>query len=116
MKKSYNVLNTLLNFIGKNKEIDETEKVVLLVNSFFTKEDNKRIPNINKLGIDDIIIDESNSVYIKIRIVLVEAGLIVGRNGTTVKQLGGFISKNLNKKARIFIEKLEVNDYENHTD
>lgn len=108
MKNTYNVLNNLLNFIASNKNITEKEKVEVLVESFFSKEDNKEIPNLNKLKISDIIILESNEEYILIKINLDEPGLLVGKNGKTIKQLGGFLSKTLNKKARIMVKELDL--------
>lgn len=113
MKKSYNVLNMLLNFIGRNKNISETEKVKVLIKSFFTKEDNKEIPDLYKLNITNISVDESNTEYISITIELVEPGLLVGKDGKTIKQLGGFISKIINKKARVFVKESDLFEVEN---
>ena len=104
MKKTYNVLNMLLSYIGKSNKIDEIEKINILIESFFSKDDNKEIPSLHKLNIRDISIVESNEDSISIEIELVEAGLLVGKEGKTIKQLGGFISKNLDKKARIYVK------------
>ena len=115
MKKTYNVLNMLLNFIGKNKTINESEKIKLLVKAFFTKEDNKEIPEYNTLNITDVSIDESDENKVSISIKLLEPGLLVGRNGNTIRQLGGFISKIIDKKTRIYVKDNEFSDYEKNT-
>jgi len=109
MKNTHNVLNMLLTYISKNDNINENEKIDLLVKSFFLKEDNKEIPNLYKLNITNISIIDSTIDSISIEIELVEAGLIVGKDGKTIKQLGGFISKNLNKKSRIYVK--EYSEY-----
>lgn len=104
MKKSYNVISSLLNFIGNNDSISEIEKVKVLVNTFFSKDDNREIPDLNKLRITNIDIEDSTTDAINIKIELGEPGLLVGKDGKTIKQLGGFISKILDKKARIFVQ------------
>lgn len=108
MKKTQNVLNMLLSYISKNTNINETEKVKLLIETFFSKEDNKEIPSLRKLDITNISIDESTDDSISISIELLQAGLLVGKEGKTIKQLGGFISKNLDKKARIYVKQNEL--------
>lgn len=113
INKTYNVLNNLLKFIGKNDAIGENEKVNVLVKTFFTKDDNKEIPNINKLNIAKITVTESDDETIGILIVLGEPGLLVGKDGKTIKQLGGFISKLLDKRARIYVEECNIFENEN---
>jgi ribosomal protein S3 len=108
MNKNYNVLNMLLNYISKSSKIDEKEKVTLLIKTFFSKDDNKEIPNLYKLNITNISIEESTIDTISISIELVEAGLLVGKEGKTIRQLGGFISKNLDKKARIYVKESKL--------
>lgn len=112
MQKTYNVLNMLLNYIGKSDKIDEKEKVTLLIKSFFSKDDNKEIPSLYKLNITNISVIESSIDIILIEIELVEAGLLVGKEGKTIRQLGGFISKNLDKKARIYVKESKLFDLE----
>lgn len=114
MKKTYNVLNMLLSYISKSNKIDEKEKVTLLIKTFFSKEDNKEIPSLYKLNITNISVDESTDDTISISIELVEAGLLVGKEGKTIKQLGGFISKNLDKKARIYVKESNLFELESN--
>lgn len=106
MKNTHNALNMLLNYIGRSESISESEKVRLLINTFFTKDDNREIPHANKLNITNIEINESDNEKIGITIELSEPGLLVGKEGKTIKQLGGFISKKLDKKARIYVKEL----------
>lgn len=108
MKKTQNVLNMLLTYISKNNKIDETEKVKLLIETFFSKDDNKEIPSLRKLEITNISVDESTDDSISISIELFQAGLLVGKEGKTIKQLGGFISKNLDKRARLYVKQNEL--------
>jgi len=105
MKKQQNTINMLLNFIGKSTKIEEKEKVVLLTNAFFSKGDNKEIPSFEALKISSIDISESDEEKLSVTIVLIEAGLLVGKDGNVIKQLGGFLSKKLDKKVRIIVEK-----------
>jgi ribosomal protein S3 len=114
MKNTQNVLNMLLSYISKSNKIDEKEKVTLLIKTFFSKEDNKEIPSLYKLNITKISVDESTNDTISISIELVEAGLLVGKEGKTIKQLGGFISKNLDKKARIYVKESNLFELESN--
>lgn len=112
MNKQHNVINMLLNFIGKSTKIEEKEKIVLLINAFFSKGDGIEIPNLDALKISGIDILETDNEKMGIVIELMEPGLLVGKDGNTVKQLGGFLSKKLDKRVRVFVENTtkEVNN------
>jgi hypothetical protein len=103
-----NTINTLLKLINGNMKTEEATEVYentikSLIIDFFTRRDNKDIPHLKSLNITNFGFVFDGDI-IEVKITLTEAGLLVGKNGTTIKQLGGYLSKNLNKKVRIYVE------------
>jgi ribosomal protein S3 len=103
-----NTINTLLKLINANvKKQDNTEiyknTIKSLIIDFFTIRDNKEIPHLKSLNITDFSFNFDGDI-VEVTITLTEAGLLVGKNGNTIKQLGGFLSKNLNKKVRVYVK------------
>jgi GTPase Era involved in 16S rRNA processing len=107
-----NTINTLLKLINDNVRSEKSPEIYentikSLIIDFFTRRDNKEIPHLKSLNITDFGF-KFNDDIVEVTITLTEAGLLVGKNGTTIKQLGGFLSKNLNKKVRIYVEESTI--------
>lgn len=116
MKKQQNTINMLLNFIGRSNRIDEKEKIVILINAFFSKGDNKDIPSFESLKVTKIDVIDSDNEKVSVVFELMEAGLLVGKDGTTIKQLGGFLSKKIDKKVKIIVENNKTNSFKEVSD
>lgn len=103
-----NTINTLLKLINGNNDISNNKEVYentikSLIIDFFVRRDNKDIPHLKALNITDFDFNFNDDI-VEVTVTLTEAGLLVGKNGVTIKQLGGFLSKNLNKKVRIYVK------------
>jgi len=106
-----NTINTLIKLIN-SKNVEENNDVYentikALILDFFTKRDNKDIPHLKSLNITNFDFN-FNFEIIEVFVTLTEAGLLVGKNGTTIKQLGGYLSKNLNKKVRVYVKESDL--------
>lgn len=107
-----NTVNSLLKMIKENINPDKNllvyeNTIKSLILDFFTKRDNKHIPHLKSLNITNFDFKIDGDI-IEVSITLTEAGLLVGKNGITIKQLGGFLSKNLNKKVRVFVKESDL--------
>lgn len=109
-----NTINTLLKILSGNAVNTEVSKEIYentlksLIIDFFTRRDNKEIPHLKALNITNFEFNFDDGDVVEVTITLTEAGLLVGKNGSTIKQLGGFLSKNLNKKVRVFVKESTI--------
>lgn len=106
-----NTINTLIKKFMKNDDetnvISYQNLIKSLIKDFFTKNSNKSLPSLTNLNITNFDFKFEDDI-IEVTITLTEVGLLVGKEGRTIKQLAGFLSKTLDKKIRVFVKESDL--------